>query len=117
MSTFPPQVPPITKQKIRDKYPGIDKKAIEIIEKWRDSVSSGTSVPVHKVYCFDGCGCTKEGWSTKCKGGPFVHLEILGDIIFPEDGSPCVVEGVHGAVVYGPLVEQALGHKHHIVKM
>lgn len=121
MSYAPVQVPAITEQKVLSVAPEARERAVAVIEKWRDSVPSGASVLLHKVYCFDGCGCSVDGalrgsWSVKCAGGPFVPLEILISTAFPPDGSGCAVEGVRGVLDDDPVSELAFGRRMYLTK-
>lgn len=110
----------ITKEAVRAKYPDLDDRIVAHIERWRDSVEPGTSVPIVKMLTFDvGCTCPSATWqhTKKCRG--FAHgmpIEIVMDRIFPPGGTPCAIKGVVGLTMHGPLIEVGLGRPRFIQK-
>jgi hypothetical protein len=76
------------------------------IEAWADKVPSGTQMILAKMRCTlagGPCGCPPHAYIYKCQG-PYlgIPVEILIDVLFPPDGSPCAVPGVEGLELPGP---------------
>jgi hypothetical protein len=90
------------------KEKGIDADAVvkAWIAAWADKVPAGTQMILARMKCTlaDGpCGCPPDAYIYKCKG-PYlgIPVEILIDVLFPPDGSPCSVPGVEGLELPGP---------------
>ncbi|MFE2099554.1 hypothetical protein [Streptomyces sp. NPDC059468] len=106
-----------TKEAVRAHYAAkgvdIDAKITAHIKLWADSVPVGTMVSIFKMLTYDvTCNCPPGPWEhqKKCRG--FAHgmpVELVMDIVFPPDGSPCQVPGVTGRATQGPLIEHGLG--------
>lgn len=79
---------------------GIDPvaKVTAYFQAWLDKVPAGTLMILAKVKCTlaDGpCGCAEDSHVLKCKGPDVkVAIEIVFDVLFPPDGSPCAVKGL-----------------------
>lgn len=102
---------------------GIDIGAVVAahIKAWADTVPVGTMVNIFQMLTYDvNCACPPAGWVhvDKCPGlKPPAPMEIIMDVIFPPDGSPCQVPGVKGCTAYGPLLEHSLGMIKYIQKI
>jgi hypothetical protein len=99
---------------------GIDPvaKATEYIQAWKAKVPLGTQMIMAKMKCAlaDGpCGCPEDSSLYKCTG-PYlpVPIEILLDVMFPPDGSPCAVEGVECLMLPAPEAIVVDGHVHEV---
>jgi len=93
------------------RYPDLDDRILAHIEAWRDSVEPGTMVTLNKMMnCSSTCGCPADGQLLTCQGsGHGMPIEIVTDIVFPFDGSPCPIAGVEGVSAQGPLLEVSFG--------
>jgi hypothetical protein len=111
-----PQVSPITLETLHKKYPDAEEQALAWIQAWADKVSPGTQMPFAKMKCTlaDGpCGCPEDAYVFKCAGPyPPVPIEIVMDLILPEDGSPCQVAGVEGQMLLASEAVFQDGHLH-----
>jgi hypothetical protein len=100
--------------------PGTIKTALaeDYIKTWADKVPSGTRMLMAKMKCAmaDGpCGCPQDAFLFACPGPyPPVPIEFILGVLFPEDGSPCAVEGVTAEYLLAPKYVVADGHGHHV---
>lgn len=91
-------------------------RAESYIQAWADKVPSGTQMLLAKMKCAlaDGpCGCPEDAFVFKCTG-PYleVPVEIILGVLFPEDGSPCPVDGVAAEYLPAPKYVTGDGHVH-----
>lgn len=105
----------VSKASVYDLIPDADAKVVAWIKAWAAKVPSGTKMILNKMQCTlaDGpCGCPPDAYVSQCKG-PYlgVPVEILIDGLFPPDGGPCLVEGVVGLELPGPVYVQGLGEE------
>ncbi len=116
----------VTKAEVRAYYAekgvDLDAKITARVTAWAASVPVGTMVTVFEMLTNpDDCRCPFEFDShlLKCKGMPThaMPMEIVMDVIFPPDGSPCQVSGVKGRTAYGPLPEHGLGMIKYVQKI
>ena len=92
----------------------LDAKITAHITKWAASVPVGTMATVFETLMEpDACDCpfVFGHHLFACKGMSGLGgtpLEIVIDLLFPPDGSPCGIPGVTGVVPYGPSLEGSL---------
>lgn len=97
-------------------------KVTDHVKEWAASVPVGTMVTVWQMLAFgQPCNCLPEFYAEHMGGGccglkSLAPLEIVMDVLFPPDGSPCAIPGVKALTSLGPMPEHGLGLLKYIQK-
>lgn len=91
MTTIPGLIKPITAAGWRARWPDLDARVVAHLERWRDSVPVGSEFSINHML----------NWFETGRHG--LPLEVVEEVVFPPDGSPCAVPGVVGSKEFIPF--------------